>query len=88
MRFNFTDRADGWFDNEPNDAIRQAVYDWLMLLFDTSPDPDDWVGVPIDDGISRVAFVPDTDVVVTYCPWPEGGVVFVDDIETLPRPSS
>jgi hypothetical protein len=31
-----------------------------------------------------MAFVPGTDVAVTYCPWPEGGVVFVDRIEPIP----
>jgi hypothetical protein len=84
MRLNFTEQADAWFDSEPNDQIRRRVVDWLTLLLDTSPDADDWVGVPLDDEVSRVAFVPETDIAVTYCPWPEGGVVFVDLIEPIP----
>jgi hypothetical protein len=53
---------------------------------ESNPDPDDWVGVPLDDDLSRVAFVPGADVAVTYMPWTEGGVLFVDLIEPIPVP--
>jgi hypothetical protein len=84
MRLIFTRQADAWFDAEPSDLVRQTVVDWLWGLFDTSPDPDDWVGAPLEDEVSLMAFVPGVDVAVTYCTWPEGGAIFIDIIEPIP----
>lgn len=85
MIFELTDEANDWFDNEPDADLRIRVAEWILMLADTSPDPEDWVGVPIEDGVSRVAFVYDTDVVITYMPWHDAGILFVDRIESIPE---
>lgn len=84
MEFVFTDQADAWFDKEPSENVRALVVHWLHELLHTSPSPDDWIGVPLEDAISRVAFLDECDVVITYMPWPEGQKVFVDMIEPIP----
>ncbi len=87
MIFDFTEQADAWFDKEQNESVRKAVVDWIDALAYASPDPDDWVGIPIEDGVTRTGFVPATEVAVTYYVWHDGGIIFIDLIEPIPRVS-
>jgi hypothetical protein len=58
---------------------------WLLGLMDGA-DTVTATPCPGDEDLSFVAFVPGTDVVVTFMPAPELGVIFVDEIDDLHDP--
>lgn len=78
-------KLDAWLAAEPDEAIRRRVIHWIMDLLQ---DPEAMGSTPVPGQRLPLftAFVPGTDVAVTYFKGQPFQVVVLLRVETVPKP--